>query len=148
MLIAPDVHQVEFVYKTALLQHLEGAIHGHPIQLWIHRLSEMIKALRVQMFPRLVDQIQQDLALASEPNTFLLERVPNALGCHEVYPDFTMGGARRNRFAPDPSGVSNVSSWLCARGCRPVASADGDAHICGASSGARVHPRHRDIGHG
>ena len=74
MLVAAVVHEVQFVHQTGHLQHLQRAIHRHPVQLRILLFRHLEQALRIQMLAGLIDQLEQYLALAGEANAPLLQR--------------------------------------------------------------------------
>ena len=74
MLVAAVVHEVQFVHQTGHLQHLQRAIHRHPVQLRILLFRHLEQALRIQMLTGLIDQLEQYLALAGEANAPLLQR--------------------------------------------------------------------------
>src|SRR5687767_10983047 len=90
MLVSFHVHQVKLIDQTPGFQHLESPVDGDAVQLGIDGLGAMKKLLSIQVFTGFIDQVQEDLPLASQPDAFLLEGVPDALASHETYPDFTM----------------------------------------------------------
>jgi protocatechuate 3,4-dioxygenase beta subunit len=94
MLIALHVHQVELVHHAALLQHLERSVHSHPIELRIALFRHDVQPLSVQMFAGFVNQIEQDLPLAGQPDALLFERVPYAFSGHAVM--FSLAGDNGN----------------------------------------------------
>lgn len=69
VLVAADVHQVEFVDKTTRLQHLEGAIDSDTVQLRILLLRHQIQPFGVQVLTGFVDQIEQNLSLPGKAYT-------------------------------------------------------------------------------
>jgi hypothetical protein len=64
VLIAGVMHQVQFIHQSAGLKQLQRSVYGNAIQLRIHLLCELEKPLSIQMLTGLVNQIEQDLALA------------------------------------------------------------------------------------
>ncbi len=73
MLIAVVVHEVQLIHQAAILEHLQRAVDGHPVQFGIFFLGQLEQALGVQVLPGLVDHFQQDLPLTGEAHAFLAQ---------------------------------------------------------------------------
>ncbi|HXJ41981.1 MAG TPA: hypothetical protein VNH18_22075 [Bryobacteraceae bacterium] len=76
MLFASLVHQVEFVHQTALFQQLQRAIHRYPVQFRIFFLGQLKKPFRIEVIARLVDEVEQDLALPRKADATFRKQVP------------------------------------------------------------------------
>jgi len=83
VLVAHDVHEVKLIDQATLFQHLERPVDGHTVQPRVDLASHQVQSLSVKMFPRLIDEIQQYLALPRQPEAFFPERVPYSLWGHE-----------------------------------------------------------------
>ncbi len=69
MLFAGLVHEVQLIHQSAFLQQLQSAVNSDAIQFRIFIPRHLIKALRIQMLPGFIDQIQKNLPLPGEPHT-------------------------------------------------------------------------------
>jgi len=78
MLLAVEVHQVEFVHQASRLEHFESAINRDPVDFCVFLFCEVEQALGIQMLARLINQLEQDLALPGQANSPLLERLFDA----------------------------------------------------------------------
>ena len=74
VLVAAVVHEVQLIHQTAGLQHLQRAIDGDPVQLRIFFLRHLIQPLGVEVLAGRIDQLEQNLPLAGEPNAPLFQR--------------------------------------------------------------------------
>ena len=110
VLVAVMVHQVQLVHQSARLEKLERAVNGDAVQLGIFLTRERVQALGIQVLAGLIDQIEQDLALAREPHAFFFERIFDAGNCHERSLEASY---ERNKDRPRP-GVLFMTRW-CAR---------------------------------
>jgi hypothetical protein len=72
------VHEVELVYESALFEEFERSIDSDPVELRVLFLSELVETLGIQVEAGMVDQIQQDAPLASQPDAALAKRILNA----------------------------------------------------------------------
>ena len=73
VLVAVVVHQVQLIHQAPGLEHLEGAVDGDAVELGVLLLGELVEALGVQVRAGLVDQLEQNLALAGEAHALFLE---------------------------------------------------------------------------
>jgi len=73
VLIAVNMHEVELVHQSARLQHFQRPIHRHPVEFGIDLFGHFIQPFSVEVLPRFVDQLKQDLALPGEPDAPLFE---------------------------------------------------------------------------
>ncbi len=80
--VTGEMHQVQFVYQTTLLEHFERAVHGNAVQLGVLLLGQLVEPLGVQVLTGLVDQLEKDLPLPRETYALLLQRAFHALGGH------------------------------------------------------------------
>src|SRR5581483_4564999 len=67
--------QVQLVHQAPGLQKLQGPVHRDAIQLRILLLGELVKLLGIEMLAGIVDQIQENLTLASQTHATLAEGV-------------------------------------------------------------------------
>ena len=75
VLVAVVVHQVQLVHQAAGLEQLQRPVDGHAVQLGIFFARQLEQTLGIQMLAGLIDQIEQNLALAREPHASLFERI-------------------------------------------------------------------------
>jgi chromate transporter len=68
VLFARLMHQIQLIHQAAFFQQLQRPVNRHPVELWIFLLRHLIKPFGVQMLPRFVDQIEQNLPLAGQPH--------------------------------------------------------------------------------
>ena len=85
VLVAIVVHQIQLVHESAGLEQLQSPVDGYPVELGIFFARQFVKTVGVEMLARLIDQIEQNLALPREPDAALLERIFDAGDCHETY---------------------------------------------------------------
>ena len=78
VLVAAHVHQVQLVDQTAFLQHLQGAVDRHPVELRILLLREFEQRFGVQMFAGFVNQFQQDFTLPGKANALRFQGILDA----------------------------------------------------------------------
>src|ERR1700677_2305074 len=96
VLIAPVMHQVELTHQTAGLEHLEGAIDGDAIDFRVALLSQLEEALGVEMLAGLIDELEQDLALARKADAAFLQRSFHGFERHKEWEfSFYQSAARR-----------------------------------------------------
>lgn len=75
VLIAAIVHEVQLIHQAAFFQQFQGAVHGDAVQFRVPLLRHAIEAFGIEVLAGLVDQFEQQLALAGEADATLLERV-------------------------------------------------------------------------
>jgi hypothetical protein len=78
MLIAGVVHQVELVNKATFLKQFQGPVDGDAVKFRILFLGKLIKTFSVQVQAGMVDQVEQNAALASKPDASDALRVLDA----------------------------------------------------------------------
>jgi hypothetical protein len=78
VLVAIVMHQVQLIDKAAGFEELEGAIDGDAVELRVFFATELIELVGIQVLAGLIDEIEQDFALAGEPDATLFERVFDA----------------------------------------------------------------------
>ena len=71
MLIAGVVHEVELIDEPAFFEKFERSINCDAIELGILFLGELVKAFGVEVQARVVDQVEQNPPLASQPDATL-----------------------------------------------------------------------------
>src|SRR5262249_15291908 len=99
VLVAAVVHQGELVDQAAFLQQFQRAVDCDAVELGILLLGHPEQVFRVQVLAGFVDQLEQNLALAGEPDTFIPERSADAVESHSV-PSFYLGEAHYPQFCP------------------------------------------------
>src|SRR5713226_2066917 len=82
VLVAAVMHQVELIDEAAGLEHFQGAIDGHPVDLRVLLFGQLKQPLGIQMLARFIDQLEQNLALAREAYTPLFQRAFNGIEGH------------------------------------------------------------------
>ena len=87
VLVAIVMHQVQLVHQAACLQQLQRPVHGDAVQLRIFFARQREQTFGIQMLAGLIDQIEQNLPLAREPNALLFQRIFNAGNRHERKPE-------------------------------------------------------------
>jgi hypothetical protein len=60
------MHEVEFVDQAAFLEELQGAVNRDTVELGILLLGKVKKAFGIEMLAGLIDQIEENLALACQ----------------------------------------------------------------------------------
>lgn len=78
VLLAIEVHQIQFVYQPAGLQHLQRPVNSHPVDFGILFLGKMEQIIRVKVLRRLVNQVEQNLPLPRQSHSSLLQRLLDA----------------------------------------------------------------------
>ncbi len=78
MLVASKMHQVELVDQAALFQQFQRPIDRDAIQLGVLFLGQLVERFGVQMQAGAVDQVEQDAALAGQPDATFAERILNS----------------------------------------------------------------------
>jgi hypothetical protein len=71
VLVAFVMEQVELVDQAFLLKDFEGAVNGDAIDSRVALLGQFVELVGVEVDVRLVDQLEQQLALPGEPNAVL-----------------------------------------------------------------------------
>ena len=84
VLIADEVHQVELVDQAALLEQFEGAVDGDAVELGVALVGQVVERFGVQVFARGLDQIEQKLALAGQPDAAVAEGLAGGVGLHAL----------------------------------------------------------------
>jgi hypothetical protein len=69
MLLAGLMHQIELIHEAAFFKQFQSSIHRDAVEFGIFFLGELKQAFGVEVLPGLIDQIEQDSALAREPHT-------------------------------------------------------------------------------
>ena len=82
MLIARMMHQIELIDQAAFFKQFERPVDRDAIEFRIFFLGELIKTLGIEMKAGVIDQIEQDPALASQPDATLAKRILNSGGRH------------------------------------------------------------------
>jgi hypothetical protein len=82
MLVAIVMHQVQLVHQAARFEKLQGSVHGDAVQLRIFFTRECEQTFGIQMLARLINQVEQNLALAREPYALLFQLIFNAGNIH------------------------------------------------------------------
>jgi hypothetical protein len=78
MLIAGVVHEVELVDEAAFFKEFERSIDGDAVELGVLFLGELVEALGIEVEAGVVDQVEQDASLASQPDATLAKGILNA----------------------------------------------------------------------
>ncbi len=89
VLISAEMHQIQFVDQTALLQHFQRAVNGNAVELGILFARKVIQRLGVEMLAGFIDQIEQNLALPRKAHAPLFQRTLHSRGNHG-YSQITM----------------------------------------------------------
>jgi len=71
MLFTFEVGQIELIHQAALLEQFQRAVDRHPVELGIFFLGHLIQRVGVQMQAGVVDQVEQQAALAGQANAAL-----------------------------------------------------------------------------
>lgn len=71
VLVPTVMHQVQFIHQAAGLEHLQRAIDRNTVELGVALLGHLVQPLGIQVFARLVDQVEQNLPLPGEPDSLL-----------------------------------------------------------------------------
>ena len=79
VLVARMVHEVEFVDEAAVFQHFESAVDGDTVELGVLEAGEVVEAFGVEMFAGILEEVEEDAALAGEPDAPFFESFPDAL---------------------------------------------------------------------
>jgi len=69
MLLSRLVHQIQLIHQTALFQQFQRSVYCDAIQLRVFLAGQVIEALGIQVLSGLVDQIEEDLPLASQAHS-------------------------------------------------------------------------------
>ena len=80
-----EVSQIQLVYQAAFFEQLERPIDGNAVELGILLFGHLIETLGVQMQARVVDQLEQQTALARETNAAFAQRILYAGAGHGFY---------------------------------------------------------------
>ena len=83
VLVPVVMHQIQLVHQAAGLQELERPVNGDPVQFRIFFAREREQTLGIQMLAGLIDEIEQNLPLAREPNALLFQRIFDSGDRHE-----------------------------------------------------------------
>src|SRR5580698_3424147 len=83
VLVPVVMHQVQLVHQAARLQKLERPVNGDPVEFRIFFARQREQTLGIQMLAGLIDEIEQNLPLAREPNTLLFQRIFDSGNRHE-----------------------------------------------------------------
>ena len=78
MLIAGVMHQVQLIHQPAFFKKFERSIDRDAIEFRVFFLGQPIETLGVQMQTGVVDQVEQDAALASQPDASFAQGIRNA----------------------------------------------------------------------
>jgi hypothetical protein len=78
MLIAGMVHEVKLVDKPTFFEELQRPVDGHPIEFRVLFLGKLIETFGIKVETGVVDQVQQDAALAGQTDASLAKRILNA----------------------------------------------------------------------
>jgi hypothetical protein len=71
MLVAGVMHEVQLIHQAAVLEHLQRAVHRDAIHLRVALAGQLEELLGVQVRTGFVDQVEKNLALASETDSAL-----------------------------------------------------------------------------
>jgi hypothetical protein len=85
MLIAGMMHEVQLVNQPALFEEFERPVDRDAIKLGILFLGKAIETFSVEVQAGIVDQIEQDAALPSQPDATLAKGVLDTGGGHSYY---------------------------------------------------------------
>jgi hypothetical protein len=78
VLIAGVMHEIELVDESAFLEQLERTIDCDAVEFRVLFLGKLIETLGIEMKAGVIDQVQQDTPLASQPDATLAKRILNA----------------------------------------------------------------------
>jgi hypothetical protein len=78
VLAALQVHKIQLIDQTELLQHGKGPVNGDPVQSGVLSFGSLPEGERVQVTVSALDDLRQETALVGHPhsarNQFLFER--------------------------------------------------------------------------
>jgi len=73
VLVAIVVHEIELIHQTAGFEQFQCAVDGDAIDLGIFFARELVKTFGIEVLSGLIDEIEQDLALAGKPDALLFQ---------------------------------------------------------------------------
>ena len=85
VLVAFKVHEVQLIHQSGFFEELEGPIDGDPIDPRVLVAGHCIELLGIEVISRTVDEIQQNLALARQSDSSLLQRILDTARRHVIF---------------------------------------------------------------
>ena len=73
VLVAFVVHEIQLIHHAAGFQHFQRAVDGNAVEFRIFCLGQLIQTLGIQMLAGLIDQLEQNLALAGKAHAFFTQ---------------------------------------------------------------------------